>query len=101
MHSAAPPGLLPRLDSLLVGARNPPAPGGHGMLLPLYVHITQPAQALNDPRPALPGPSLVQPDGSLLLISPVAPTGEALSQLAAIGGEVSHIVLPSSSPEHW
>ncbi|KAL4436775.1 hypothetical protein ABPG75_003914 [Micractinium tetrahymenae] len=41
------------------------------------------------------------PDGSLLLISPVAPTGEALSQLASIGGEVSHIVLPSSSPEHW
>lgn len=41
------------------------------------------------------------PDGSLLLISPIAPTQEALSLLAGLGGPVSHIVLPSSSPEHW
>ncbi|PRW55989.1 glucan endo-1,3-beta-D-glucosidase [Chlorella sorokiniana] len=41
------------------------------------------------------------PDGSLLLVSPIAPTAEALSLLAGLGGRVSHIVLPSSSPEHW
>ncbi len=41
------------------------------------------------------------PDGSLLLVSPVAPTAEALSLLSGLGGRVSHIVLPSSSPEHW
>ena len=41
------------------------------------------------------------PDGSLLLVSPVAPTAELLGQLAGLGGRVSHIVLPSSSPEHW
>lgn len=41
------------------------------------------------------------PDGSLLLVSPIAPTAEALSLLAGLGGRVAHIVLPSSSPEHW
>lgn len=41
------------------------------------------------------------PDGSLLLISPIAPTQEAQRLLAGLGGQVSHIVLPSSSPEHW
>jgi hypothetical protein len=41
------------------------------------------------------------PDGSLLLVSPVAPTAEMLAQLAGLGGRVAHIVLPSSSPEHW
>jgi hypothetical protein len=40
------------------------------------------------------------PDGSLLLVSPVAPTGEMLAQLAGLGGRVAHIMLPSSSPEH-
>ena len=40
-------------------------------------------------------------DGSLLLVSPVAPTPEALSLLGGLGGRVAHIVLPSSSPEHW
>jgi hypothetical protein len=41
------------------------------------------------------------PDGSLLLVSPVAPTPELLRTLGDLGGEVSHIILPSSSPEHW
>lgn len=41
------------------------------------------------------------PDGSLLLVSPLAPTEELLRLLGSLGGRVSHIVLPSSSPEHW
>lgn len=41
------------------------------------------------------------PDGSLLLISPVAPTAELLGHVAALGGAVRHIIVPSSSPEHW
>lgn len=40
-------------------------------------------------------------DGSLLLISPVAPTPELLRMLGGLGGDVSHIIVPSSSPEHW
>ena len=40
-------------------------------------------------------------DGTLLVVSPVAPTPEALRLLSALGGEVAHIVLPSASPEHW
>ncbi|KAI3425842.1 hypothetical protein D9Q98_007816 [Chlorella vulgaris] len=41
------------------------------------------------------------PDGSLLLVNPIAPTPELLEQLAGLGGEVKHILLPSASPEHW
>jgi len=31
----------------------------------------------------------------------VAPTAELLAALQRIGGRVSHIVLPNTSPEHW
>lgn len=41
------------------------------------------------------------PDGSLLLVSPLAPTDELLRLLGSLGGAVRHIVLPSSAPEHW
>lgn len=41
------------------------------------------------------------PDSSLLLVSPVAPTPECLRLLGTLGGDVRHIVLPSSAPEHW
>ncbi|PSC74690.1 isoform 1 [Micractinium conductrix] len=41
------------------------------------------------------------PDGNMLVVSPIAPTQEALAQLAQLGGAVRHVVLPSSSPEHW
>jgi hypothetical protein len=41
------------------------------------------------------------PDGSLLLVNPIAPTPELLEKLAGLGGEVKHILLPSASPEHW
>ena len=40
-------------------------------------------------------------DGSLLLVGPVAPTAEMLSQLWSIEGEVRHIIVPNTSPEHW
>lgn len=40
-------------------------------------------------------------DGSLLVCGPIAPTEEMLSMLWAIEGEVKHIVLPNTSPEHW
>lgn len=39
--------------------------------------------------------------GGLLVYSPVAPTPEALEQIASLPGRVEHIVAPSLSPEHW
>ncbi|KAI8477508.1 MAG: hypothetical protein J3K34DRAFT_398458 [Monoraphidium minutum] len=39
--------------------------------------------------------------GGLLVYSPVAPTPEMLSMIAAMPGAVEHIVAPSLSPEHW
>ncbi len=40
-------------------------------------------------------------DRSLLLVGPVAPTAEMLNQLSAIDGDVKHIIVPNTSPEHW
>jgi hypothetical protein len=40
-------------------------------------------------------------DGNLLLIGPVAPTQEVLNQLKALGGAVTHVIVPNTSPEHW
>lgn len=40
-------------------------------------------------------------DGNLLLCGPLAPTGELLDMLRHLGGEVTHIVVPNTSPEHW
>lgn len=40
-------------------------------------------------------------DGNLLLSGPIAPTAEVLDQLRALGGEVTHVIVPNTSPEHW
>jgi len=40
-------------------------------------------------------------DGNLLLVGPVAPTGEVLAMLRSLGGNVAHIIVPNTSPEHW
>jgi len=40
-------------------------------------------------------------DGTLWVHSPVALTEECRRALAALGGEVSHIVVPSLAPQHW
>jgi hypothetical protein len=40
--------------------------------------------------------------GDLLVVAPVAPTGEALAMLRGLGsGVVRHIVVPNTSPEHY
>lgn len=40
-------------------------------------------------------------DGSLLIQSPPAPTDECLELLSQVPGVVKHILVPSTSPEHW
>jgi hypothetical protein len=40
-------------------------------------------------------------DGNLLLSGPVAPTAELLNMLKTLGGEVTHVIVPNTSPEHW
>jgi hypothetical protein len=39
--------------------------------------------------------------GGLVLVGPVAPTQEMLGMLRSLGGEVAHIVVPNTSPEHF
>lgn len=40
-------------------------------------------------------------DGNLLLCGPIAPTAEVLNQLKKLGGNVTHVIVPNTSPEHW
>lgn len=40
-------------------------------------------------------------DGNLLLSGPLAPTVEMLNQVQALGGKVTHVIVPNTSPEHW
>jgi Domain of unknown function (DUF4336) len=40
-------------------------------------------------------------DGNLLLIGPIAPTAETMQILKQLGGEVTHVIVPNTSPEHW
>ena len=40
-------------------------------------------------------------DGNLLLSGPIAPTGEVLNMLKEFGGNVTHVIVPNTSPEHW
>lgn len=40
-------------------------------------------------------------DDSITLVGALAPTGELCEQIKSLGKPVKHIVLPSSSPEHW
>lgn len=40
-------------------------------------------------------------DASISLVGALAPTGELCGQIQSLGKPVKHIVLPSTSPEHW
>jgi hypothetical protein len=66
------------------------------------VHVlTQPLKPPLAPDIRLHMHAVENTDDTLTLIGALAPTGELLRQLDELDKQVSHIVLPSSSPEHY